>query len=145
MRWLPVCAIALTAACSLPRWPVDAPISSPYGLRMVGWLPAVHRGVDLDAPEGAPVRAMADGRVRVAGRMSGFGNVVVIDHGRGIETLYAHLASIAVAKGDEVDGRQVIGRVGRTGNARGAHLHFEVRRGGRPQDPVPLLGGMPGR
>lgn len=108
-------------------------------------MPAIHRGVDLDAAEGAEVRAMAAGRVRFAGTRGGYGLTVIIDHGRGIETLYAHLGSIEVEADAGVDAGEVVGRVGRTGNARGAHLHFEVRRDGRPQDPVPLLGGLPGR
>ena len=86
---------------------------------------------------------MARGRVRFAGRMGGYGLTVIIDHGGGIETLYAHLGSIDVDAGDDGGGRRVIGRVGRSGNARGAHLHFEVLQDGRAQDPVPLLGGMP--
>lgn len=136
-------ALALLAGCSVPRWPVEAPVSSPFGLRMTGWWPDVHHGVDLAAPVGEPVRAMRPGRVRYAGRLRGYGLTIIIDHGGGWETRYAHLSALAVETGQRVESRQIIGRVGQTGNARGAHLHFEVRRKGRAQDPVPLLGGPP--
>ena len=137
-------AASTVVACSVPRWPVDAPMSSPYGLRLIGWRPSIHRGVDLDVPEGTPVHAMNDGRVRFAGVMSGYGNVVWLEHGSSVLTLYAHLSQIRVARGDEVDAGAVIGLSGATGDVTGPHLHFEVWRWGREVDPVPLLGGRPG-
>lgn len=111
---------------------------------MDGWLPEMHHGVDIPAPEGTPVLAMSNGRVTYAGTMSGYGNVVILQHGGGTQSLYAHLSAIDVSTGDEVRGRQTIGRVGSTGNATGPHLHFEVIRWGRAEDPVPLLGRRPG-
>jgi len=132
-------------ACSTPRWPVDAPMTSPYGFRLMGLRPDIHRGVDLDVPEGTSVQAMKDGRVRFAGVMDGYGNVVWLEHGKHVLTVYAHLSQIRIAQGDLVDAGTVIGLSGSTGDASGPHLHFEVWRWGREVDPVPLLGGKPRR
>lgn len=131
------------SACSLPRWPVEGPVTSPFGVRVDGLEPRVHRGVDISVPLGTPVRAMKGGRVTHAGRMGGYGIAVILDHGGGTHTVYAHLSEPQVRAGDVVDGRQVVGLSGQSGNARGPHLHFEVWRGGRPEDPVPLLGRAP--
>ena len=138
-----VLALVAATACGIPRWPVDARVTSDFGLRMRGWTPDMHRGVDLDVPSGTPVRAMAEARVRFAGVMSGFGNVVWLDHGGGVLSVYAHLSTIQAREGDHVRGGQVIGLSGATGNATTPHLHFEVWRWGREVDPVPLLGGLP--
>ena len=132
------------AGCGLPRWPVEAPMTSAYGLRFSGIVPGTHRGVDLDVPRGTPVRAMADGQVRYAGSMSGYGNVVWLDHGGSVLTVYAHLSEIHVSVGTLVRGRSVIALSGASGDVTGPHLHFEVWRWGRPVDPVPLLGRKPG-
>jgi murein DD-endopeptidase MepM/ murein hydrolase activator NlpD len=137
--------LGAATACGIPRWPVEAPVISDFGLRMRGWSPDLHRGVDLDVPSGTPVHAMSEARVRFAGVMSGFGNVVWLDHGGGLLTVYAHLSTIQVSEGERVRGGQVIGLSGATGNATSPHLHFEVWRWGREVDPVPLLGGLPGR
>ena len=136
--------LALTmAGCSIPRWPIGGTLSSPYGLRLRGFRPDLHPGVDIPAVTGTPVRAMRGGTVVRAGNVSGYGLLVELDHGRDIRTRYAHLSEVRVAAGERVDGQQVIGLVGATGNATGPHLHFEIWRRGRPEDPVPLLGGMP--
>jgi len=132
------------AACSIPRWPVRGPMTSPYGLRFHGWRPEIHRGVDVYVPEGTPVMAMKDGDVVFAGTWGSYGLAIVIQHGGGVRSLYAHLSAVGVAAGDHVRGRQVIGRSGSTGNATGPHLHFEILRHGWAVDPVPLLGAMPG-
>ena len=140
--------LALTAttlaACSLPHWPVDSRLTSPFGVRLLGGRLGIHRGVDFDVPEGTPVRAMDEGRVRFAGTMRGFGNVVWVEHGSDILTVYAHLSRIMVDEGTRVDGSTVLGLSGATGDVTGPHLHFEVWRWGREVDPVPLLGGRPG-
>jgi murein DD-endopeptidase MepM/ murein hydrolase activator NlpD len=120
-------------------------MTSGYGLRMRGAWPDVHHGVDLDVSSGTPVRAMAAGRVRFAGTMSGLGTVVWLDHGGAILSVYAHLSELRVAAGGSVGPGQVVGLSGATGNAEAPHLHFEVWRWGRAVDPVPLLGGRPGR
>lgn len=146
VRAAAVAAVVLLAtACALPRWPVEGPMTSPYGLRFLGWRPDIHEGVDISAPEGTEVLAMSEGRVSYAGSMAGYGNVVFVRHNTGIVTVYAHLSSIAVRADQLVDHRQVVGRVGRSGSATGAHLHFEVWMDGRSVDPVLMLGGFPGR
>ncbi len=132
------------AACGIPRWPVDAPLSSDFGLRLRGIRPDIHRGVDFSVPTGTEIRAMADARVRFAGTMSGFGSVVWLDHGGSILTVYAHLSRIDVREGDAVRRGQPVGLSGATGDVTAPHLHFEVWRWGREVDPVPLLGGRPG-
>ena len=138
-----VVAALATGGCHLPHWPVDAPMTSGFGLRMRGAWPDVHHGVDLDVPSGTPVRAMAGGRVRFAGSMSGLGTVVWLDHGGSILSVYAHLSELHVAEGASVRPGDVVGLSGATGNAEAPHLHFEVWRWGRAVDPVPLLGGRP--
>lgn len=144
-RMLPpiVLATLVIGGCSIPRWPVDGVLTSPYGLRMRGWSPDIHEGVDVAAPAGTPVRAMKSGRVEHAGTWGGYGLSIVLAHGSNVRTLYAHLSRVEVSRGETVDGQQVIGAVGQTGNATGPHLHFEVWRWGRAEDPVPLLGGRP--
>ena len=131
-------------ACGIPRWPVDARLSSDFGLRMRGIRPDVHRGVDFSVPTGTPIQAMADAYVRFAGVMSGFGNVVWLDHGGSILTVYAHLSRIDVGESQYVRRGDVVGLSGATGDVTAPHLHFEVWRWGREVDPVPLLGGKPG-
>lgn len=135
--------VAGLTGCALPQWPVSGQMTSPYGLRFLGWRPDIHEGVDIAAPEGSDVRAMSQGRVSYAGTMAGYGNVVFLRHNTGIVTVYAHLASIAVRADQLVDRGDVVGRVGRSGNASGAHLHFEVWMDGRSVDPVLMLGGFP--
>lgn len=105
----------------------------------------MHRGVDLAVPLGTPVAAMESGTVEFAGEMSGYGLVVILHHGGTLRTIYGHLSQISVKRGDRIEGHQVIALSGQTGDATGPHLHFEVQRWGREEDPVPLLGGMPRR
>jgi murein DD-endopeptidase MepM/ murein hydrolase activator NlpD len=143
-RWrVTLLAVLVGSGCSIPRWPVTAPVTSPFGLRFQGLGLSVHRGVDLGVPTGTEVRAMAPGRVRFAGIQRGFGNVVWIDHGGAVITVYAHLAAIRVRTGEAVEGGRVIGLSGSSGDVSAPHLHFEVWRWGREVDPVPLLGGPP--
>lgn len=136
--------LLLLSACSLPRWPAEGPLISPFGVRIRGFSLGLHRGVDIDVPDGTEVRAMARGRVRFAGTQRGFGQVVWLDHQGEIITVYAHLSAIHVRAGEEIQNGQVIGLSGHSGNAAGPHLHFEIWRHGREVDPVPLLGGFPG-
>jgi murein DD-endopeptidase MepM/ murein hydrolase activator NlpD len=146
MRFLsPLLAAVALAACSLPRWPVNAPLTSPYGLRFLGLRPDLHHGVDISVPIGTPVTAMKSGTVAFAGEMRGYGLVVVLRHGARVRTVYAHLSQLNVQTGQRVAGKQVIGLSGRSGNASSPHLHFEVQRWGHAEDPVPLLGGPPHR
>jgi murein DD-endopeptidase MepM/ murein hydrolase activator NlpD len=136
-------SLALAGACTLPRWPIEGPMTSPYGLRFRGMSPDIHPGVDIAAAEGTPVRAMKPGTVVFAGSMTGYGLTVILEHGSGLRTLYAHMSALEVEAGQALRGRDVIGRVGRTGNATAPHLHFEIRQRGHQVDPVPLLGRRP--
>jgi murein DD-endopeptidase MepM/ murein hydrolase activator NlpD len=136
-------ALAGMGACAIPRWPVNGPVSSDFGLRFDGLLPGVHRGIDIAVPTGTEVRAMAPGTVRFAGVQQGYGNVVWLDHGGDVLSVYAHLSELRVSQGQVVGGDSVIGLSGMTGDATGPHLHFEVWRWGVERDPVPLLGGFP--
>jgi murein DD-endopeptidase MepM/ murein hydrolase activator NlpD len=142
-RWLALALVAAAGGCTIPRWPVHGPLTSPYGLRFRGIRPEIHRGVDIAVPTGTPVHAMADGRVRFAGVQRGYGNVVWLDHGGGVLSVYAHLSVIRVHAGERVDGGEVVGLSGSSGDATGPSLHFEIWRWGREVDPVPLLGGFP--
>lgn len=122
--------------------PVDARISSGFGPRVhpLHGRVAPHAGVDFAAPSGTPIRAAAAGRVTFAGPRGGYGNMVVVDHGDGIETRYAHQRDITVRVGEQVGAGALIGHVGSTGASTGPHLHFEVRRNGTADDPLPWLG-----
>lgn len=135
--------LLLSAGCAIPRWPVEGPLTSAFGVRFRGVLPEIHRGVDIAVPAGTRVRPMAPGRVRWAGTMEGFGRVVWVEHGGSVITVYAHLSRIDVRTGQRVDRDDLLGLTGRSGEAAGAHLHFEIWRWGREVDPVPLLGGRP--
>jgi murein DD-endopeptidase MepM/ murein hydrolase activator NlpD len=135
--------VVVLGGCSLPRWPVSAPVTSDFGVRFHGFRPDIHKGVDLDVASGTRVGAMASGTVRFAGVMRGFGNVIWIDHTSGMLSIYAHLSEIRVRQGDRVAAGQVVGLSGATGDVTAPHLHFEVWRWGRPVDPIPVLGGLP--
>jgi murein DD-endopeptidase MepM/ murein hydrolase activator NlpD len=101
---------------------------------------AMHPGIDLAGPRGTPVYATADGVVLRAGWNSGgYGNLVEVDHGRGITTRYGHMSAILVHKGDHVTRGQEIGRIGSTGRSTGNHLHYEVRIDGRAVNPIPFM------
>jgi murein DD-endopeptidase MepM/ murein hydrolase activator NlpD len=96
-----------------------------------------HAGLDFSAPQGTPVYATADGRVKISGNLgNGFGNHVVLNHGYGYETLYGHLVRLKARVGEFVKRGEVIGWVGNTGKSTGPHLHYEVHKGGRPIDPI---------
>lgn len=117
--------------------PADGPITSGYGMRYHPILRRyrMHTGVDIGAGYGSPIRAAADGEVILAGHMRGYGNTVIVDHGGGVSTLYAHCSDILVFEGQNVQKGQIIARVGSTGLATGPHLHFEVRHNGTPVNP----------
>jgi murein DD-endopeptidase MepM/ murein hydrolase activator NlpD len=116
-------------------WPVNGPITSPFGQR---W-GRLHAGVDIGAGFGTPIHAAASGTVIHAGWLGGYGNLVVVDHGGGLSTAYAHQQRIYVSVGAAVGQGQVLGEVGSTGYSFGAHLHFEVRVNGSPVDPLGYL------
>ena len=95
----------------------------------------MHEGLDIGASIGTPILAPADGTITFSGKKAGFGNFVQIDHGYGIESVYAHNSSNHVRKGDIVNRGQLIAKVGNTGNSTGPHLHYEIRVNGTPVDP----------
>jgi murein DD-endopeptidase MepM/ murein hydrolase activator NlpD len=115
-------------------WPVNGVLTSGFGWR---W-GRMHEGIDIAAPTGTPIRAAAAGAVIYAGYMGGYGNIVIIDHGSGLSTAYAHQSAIYVGGGSVSQGT-VIGAVGSTGNSTGPHLHFEVRVNGSAVDPMGYL------
>ena len=119
-------------------WPARGGFTSRFGLRRhpIFGIRRMHTGVDIGAPRGAPVQAAAEGRVIYTGWFGGYGKIVVIDHGGGISTLYAHLSQILTREESVVRRGQLIARVGSTGYSTGPHLHFEVRINGRPIDPT---------
>jgi murein DD-endopeptidase MepM/ murein hydrolase activator NlpD len=115
-------------------WPVNGPVTSGFGWR---W-GRMHEGIDIAAPAGTPVHAAAAGQVIYGGWMGGYGQIVVIDHGNGLATAYAHLSAIWISGGSVSQG-QGIGAVGCTGSCTGNHLHFEVRVNGHAVDPMGYL------
>ena len=119
------------------RWPVSGPVTSPYGPR---W-GTFHKGIDIGAGMGTPIAAAGSGTIFFSGQMDGYGNVILLDHGNGIVTLYAHQSQLIATKGQYVDTGATIGLVGSTGNSTGPHLHFEVRTGsnGVAVDPMGYL------
>jgi murein DD-endopeptidase MepM/ murein hydrolase activator NlpD len=117
-------------------WPLNGPLTSPFGPR---W-GSTHTGIDIDGYTGQPVVAAKDGRsIYVGAGMSGYGNAVVVDHGGGVATLYAHLSGYEVSSGSYVGQGEIVGYVGCTGNCYGDHLHFEVRVSGQPVNPLDYL------
>ncbi len=142
-------AVSLSPAAPIPLRPAALPntsgvlghVTSGFGVRhdpFDGHLTR-HEGVDLAAPQGAPIRAVAGGVVRRSGDRGGYGSTIEIDHGHGLTTLYAHASEILVRDGETVTQGQPIARVGQTGRATGNHLHFEVRVENRPVDPARAL------
>jgi murein DD-endopeptidase MepM/ murein hydrolase activator NlpD len=122
-----------TASAPCQARPVaDEGVNQPF-------IPGRHPGIDLHASYGDPIYACRAGTVVSAGWEGGYGNAVVIDHGGGMATLYAHQSRMAVSAGQQVSAGQVIGYIGSTGDSTGPHLHFEVRINGNPVDPAPYL------
>lgn len=120
-------------------WPIMGRITSSFGERLDPFADdsegEFHRGIDIAAPKGTAIHATGDGVVATAGWGNGYGREVVLNHGHGITTLYAHMASIAVIPGESVTRGQVIGYVGSSGHSTGAHLHYEVRIHDTPVNP----------
>ncbi len=118
-------------------WPLLGRISSPFGTRVhpVTRVRTMHNGIDIAVPSGTTIRASADGRVTYSGYNGGYGNLVIIDHGDGIETRYAHNSRNHVRAGERVTRGQIIAVSGSTGVVTGPHLHFEIRYRQQPVDP----------
>ena len=115
--------------------PTNGKVTSRFGTR---W-GRMHEGIDIGAPVGTAIRAADAGVVTSSQYISGYGNTVILDHGKGITTLYGHASELLVVVGQTVQKNELIARVGRTGSTTGACLHFEVRRNGQPIDPLPYL------
>lgn len=116
-------------------WPVDGVVVSGFGMR---W-GRMHEGIDIAASSGTPIRASAAGTIIHAGWLGGYGNLVVVDHGNGLATAYAHASSILVGVGQQVSQGETVALIGSTGNSSGPHLHFEVRVNGAAVDPLLYL------
>jgi murein DD-endopeptidase MepM/ murein hydrolase activator NlpD len=115
------------------RWPLKGVLYSRYGVRQG----QRHDGIDIAAPEGSIVGAAASGTVIYTGQQSGYGSIVIVRHDRGnLLTLYAHASAILVRTGERVEAGQPIAKVGHSGRTTGPHLHFEVREGTRPHNPL---------
>lgn len=112
-------------------WPLRGPVTSGFGPR---W-GRLHAGIDISARSGTPIRAAKAGEVILAGSYGGYGNTVIINHGGGLATLYAHQSRVGTREGATVATGEVIGFVGSTGHSTGPHLHFETRVNGSPQNP----------
>jgi murein DD-endopeptidase MepM/ murein hydrolase activator NlpD len=125
---------SLSSAASL-AWPLKGVLYGRYGVREG----KRHDGIDIAAPEGTPVLAAAAGTVIYAGEQTGYGAIVILKHEGGLVTLYAHNARVLVEEGTRVRRGEPIARVGRTGKTSGPHLHFEVRDGTRPRNPLLFL------
>ncbi len=119
----------------------EVDMSSPFGMRLDPFLgrPAIHTGIDLRGEIGEPVHATATGKVTVAGREGGYGNMVEINHGNGLATRYGHLSEIDVKVGQTVRIGEVVGKIGSTGRSTGPHLHYETRINGEAVDPQKFL------
>lgn len=129
---------------SMPNlWPTGGELSSEYGLRdspvIRGHAESFHNGIDIANDVGAPVYAAGDGRVSYAEWKSGYGRMIMIDHGHGFSSEYGHLSAFAVEEGDKVSKGEVIGRVGTSGASTGPHLHFIIMKNGSPVDPLIYL------
>lgn len=123
------------------RMPTRGRLSDKYGWRKhpVYRKRLFHAGIDIAAPRGAPITAAMNGKVIYSGRRAGYGNLVIVSHANGLSSRYAHCSSILAKKGQIIKAGQLIARVGATGVATGNHLHFEVRKNGKPQNPLTYL------
>jgi murein DD-endopeptidase MepM/ murein hydrolase activator NlpD len=145
-EWLGIREPAATGTPAAPRagGPVldgAATLSSGYGMRSDPFTgaPAFHAGVDLAASPGTPIRPMRDGIVVFSGWQRGYGRTIIVRHGDGLESVYAHNQKNQVRVGDAVTRETQLGEVGSTGRSTGPHLHFEVRKHGSPVNPMPYL------
>ena len=118
--------------------PVNGNITSRYGSRE-SIRSHDHRGLDIAAKTGTPIKAAADGTIKYSGTMSGYGNLIIIDHGNGITTYYGHCSKLYKTQGQQVRAGDVIAAVGSTGNSTGAHLHFEIRKNGEYLNPAKYI------
>jgi len=127
-----------TAAWSAP---VEGRLSSPFGMRSDPFSQATqfHRGIDIAAPAGAPIRAAQSGTVVFSGHLRGYGNTIILEHPGGYRTLYGHASRNLVKEGDLISTEQIIGEVGKSGRSTGTHLHFELQKGSERVNPKEFL------
>jgi murein DD-endopeptidase MepM/ murein hydrolase activator NlpD len=120
------------------QMPLRAAITSPFGFRRhpIFGGRKFHTGIDLAGPNHSPIKAADSGTVIYSGGYGGYGRVVIVSHGKGMATLYAHMSKIAVSTGTNVSKGEVVGYEGSTGFSTGPHLHFEVRVDGKPNNPL---------
>ncbi len=137
----------VNAAYAPSSWPVQGIVTSSFGSRLDPFKGegAFHTGIDIASNQGDAVRAPADGIVLKAGLGTGYGREVIVDHGHGVETLYAHLSGFAVITGQDVRKGDILGYVGSSGHSTGPHLHYEVRIHDTPVNPSKYLPGAPSR
>lgn len=128
-------ALSSRSGNGILNWPMSGKITSPYGTRKSGF----HSGIDIGGKIGTPVYAAAGGKVVLSSWYYGYGNCILVDHGNGMKTRYAHLSGYKVKVGDTVERGQLIGLCGNTGNSTGPHLHFEVIVNGSTKNPVNYL------
>ncbi|MCE2531174.1 MAG: peptidoglycan DD-metalloendopeptidase family protein [Acidimicrobiia bacterium] len=133
--WIDCPAVGAVVPPSAVRWPLVDRVSSEYGPR---W-GRMHEGIDIAGSYGVSIRSAESGRVDFAGWIGGYGNTVIVDHGGGMSTLYAHMQDIAVWTGQTLSIGEVVGYVGNSGFSQGPHLHFEVRIDGAPVNPRTYL------
>ena len=133
------------AAVNVSLWPVAGRVSSADGLRLhpIRKRSQFHHGIDLAAPAGTPIRAVAAGRVSFSGWTGGYGNLVDVDHGGGWTTRYAHAHTRWVQVGQRIQAGDRLASVGTTGLSTGPHLHFEIRQDGASRDPARWLNAIP--
>lgn len=127
---------AVAAPGAVWIWPIEGPVASRFGLRGRHHM---HAGVDITCPTGTTIIASRGGSVRFSGREGGYGLLVILDHGDGTISYYAHMSKLIVKVGDKVEQGGRLGLSGRTGHATGPHLHFEIRTNERPVDPLTVL------
>ena len=123
------------------RWPIMGRINSPFGWRQhpITRRRDFHTGIDIKANRNDPIKAAGSGRVIYSGWMGGYGKVLVIEHSNGQSTLYAHCSTLLAGKGASVSSGQLVAKIGTTGRSTGPHLHFEVRNGNSPVNPIKYL------
>lgn len=129
------------AAATPSIWPAHGWLTSRMGTRVdpLDGGPDTHQGLDISADRGTSVYATADGEVKTAAYQGAYGNLIVVDHGFGLETRYGHLSAFDAKVGQHVQRGDPVGRVGSTGRATGSHLHYEIRVNGRVMNPLQLL------
>ena len=137
----PIATAPDSLATTPSLWPATGPVTSWFGQHVspFGDGSELHQGIDIASAAGTPVVAAADGQVVQSGWSGGYGNMVQLDHGNGITTIYGHNSSVAVASGQPVKKGQVISFAGSTGRSTGSHVHYEVRVNNTPVDPWKYL------